>query len=66
MREGGAEPAARLIELRYLDGLRPATIGEMLGLTARQVSARLQRAKKAFRRAWAHRQGRGGRTQATN
>ena len=43
---------ARLLELRYFDERSVAEIAELLGLTPRAVSARLQRAKRKFRDAW--------------
>lgn len=46
------EGDARLLELLYFDDRSVAQIAELLGLTPRAVSARLQRAKRKFRDAW--------------
>jgi RNA polymerase sigma factor (sigma-70 family) len=44
--------AAKILELRYIEDRSVSEIGKLLGLTPRQVSARLQRAKRQFRRVW--------------
>lgn len=46
------EGDARLLELLYFDDHSVAQVAELLGLTPRAVSARLQRAKRKFRDAW--------------
>ena len=52
MSADGDHKAAELLNLRFLDGLSPAQIALRLGLDARAVSARLQRAIRKFRTAW--------------
>lgn len=49
----------RLLELRYCDGLSLADIGRRFNMSPREVTVRLQRAKRKFRRAWAQRRGGG-------
>ena len=47
-----AESDARLLKMRYYENRSVAQIAEALGVTARVVSARLQRAKRKFRERW--------------
>ncbi len=52
LHETGAAPQARLLELRFLEGYSIRDISKSLGAPSRAVSARLQRAKREFRREW--------------
>ncbi|MBX9584018.1 MAG: sigma-70 family RNA polymerase sigma factor [Gemmataceae bacterium] len=49
---GRGQECARCLALRYLDGLSLAEVAAATGSTVAQVKARLQRAKRRFRRAW--------------
>ncbi|MBX9627090.1 MAG: sigma-70 family RNA polymerase sigma factor [Gemmataceae bacterium] len=49
---GRGRDYARCLALRYLDGLSLDEIAAKLGCTIAQATARLQRSKRAFRRAW--------------
>jgi RNA polymerase sigma factor (sigma-70 family) len=48
----GSAESARLLRLRFIEGRSTAEIGEVLGVSPRVVSTRLQRAKRRFRREW--------------
>jgi RNA polymerase sigma factor (sigma-70 family) len=48
----GSASAARLLELRFCDGLPVRAIGRELGVSPRRVTARLQRAQRMFRARW--------------
>jgi RNA polymerase sigma factor (sigma-70 family) len=47
----GSPSAARLLELRFLNGMSLAGLSQLLAVSDRAVSARLQRATKKFRAA---------------
>lgn len=49
---GRCRACVRCLELHYLDGLSLAEVAAKTGSTVLRVKARLQRAKRLFRRAW--------------
>jgi RNA polymerase sigma factor (sigma-70 family) len=57
MRGGRGRVNARILEMRYAEGRSVKEIAERLGMSPRDVSVRLQRAKRRFRRMWAQRGG---------